>query len=73
MTRYIVHVVVAGGDVSDDVYIGPYRDFARAVARGQQIERAATRAGGSVTALVREITPRTVALADVLADAGFDT
>lgn len=70
---YVIHVVVAGGAVADDVYVGRYRETDRAVERAKQIERAAERAGGQVTAMVREILPTSVPLVDILADAGFDT
>lgn len=49
----MIHCVVQGGTVAGDVYVGPFRDYERAVDRALQIERRMP----DVLTLVRQLFP----------------
>lgn len=69
--RYVVHVVLEGGAVADDLYVGPFRHEDRAVEVANRIERVAERLGAPLGCLVREILPGPTSARRVIEEAGL--
>lgn len=65
--KYVIHVVVSGGAVIDDVYVGPFRDPERAEAKAEQIRRA----DDYLQPLVRELLPGRTSIRDIVEQCGI--
>lgn len=59
----IIHVVVGGGGIADDIYVGGFHDETIAVERARMIERAFSDLGLNVSCLVRELEPSRISMA----------
>ena len=66
-SKFVIHLVLPGGAVADDVYVGPFRYEDRAVEKAEAIDRKF----GTPVALVRELLPCSTSLAEIEREAGW--
>jgi hypothetical protein len=54
---HVIHVVIEGGVVAEDIYVGPFRYQDLAEDKAEAIERAADRADIGLACMVRPLLP----------------